>query len=316
MPLPGDDELIGAVERLRASVVGVERVVRRPGPSPHGAGAAGSGLVVDARGFVVTNAHVVGDRAPVEVELSDGRRLRAECVGVDRATDLALLRVDAGRLSAATLGDSGALRPGQLVLAVGNALGLPGAPTVSVGVVSATARPLPGSDLLFEGWIQTDAAINPGNSGGPLADRSGTVVGINTATIPSAQGMGFAIPVNTVRDVVDQLRAAGHVARAWLGISSVSAAEVVPSGAGERADGGVLVVEVAPGGPAWSAGLAAGDLIVAIGSTPVRHLRDLLQTLSGLPIGGRVDVEVVHDGRRVRRLVRLREAPPVAGPRR
>lgn len=308
-----DAELVSAVDRLKASVVGVERPLDRRGPLGRAGGAAatGSGVVVEPRGFVVTNAHVVGDRRTVSVRLPDGRRTSAEVVGADFPTDVALLRLDVGHLVAAPLGDSERLRPGQLVLAMGNALGLPGAPTVSVGVVSATGRPLPGADLLFEGWIQTDAAINPGNSGGPLSDRTGSVVGINTATIPSAQGMGFAVPVNTVKDVVAQLRTAGRVVRPWLGISAVSAESVVvPHKVGVPPEG-VFIVEVAPGGPAWSAGLRPGDRITTLGTSPVRRLGDLLRTLAGLPIGGRVDLEIVRDGRRERRVVRIVEGRPV-----
>lgn len=298
-----ESELTRAVDRLRPSVVRVESLGERAG--------TGSGIAVAPLGHIVTNAHVVRGARRFGVRSPEGDLLEAELVGQDPATDVAVLRVPHGRWPVAPLGDSEALRVGQFVVAVGNSLGLPGEPTVSLGVVSALGRSLPGADFIFEGLVQTDAAINPGNSGGPLADLRGAVVGVNTAMIPFAQGVGFAIPVNTVRYALESIVRSGHVVRPWMGVtaSSVDPSQVPRSGA---PPGGVLVREVAPHGPAGEAGIAPGDIVRRVGGTTVASLRDLLHRLSELPVGGSVDVEFERRGLPRRAVVRLAEAPPVA----
>src|SRR5579862_7568446 len=195
-----EDELTAAVERLRPAVVQIHRRERRaPTPSePLLPSGSGTGTVWDPAGRIVTNEHVVHAAEALEVTLPDGEVRSARVVGADPLTDIALIEVNGGRLTAATRGRSRDLRPGQIALAIGNALGLPGQPSVSLGVVSAVNRPLPGSDFVLEGLLQTDAAVNPGNSGGPLANLHGAVIGINTAVVPFAQGVGFAVPVDTV----------------------------------------------------------------------------------------------------------------------
>ena len=171
-------------------------------------------------------------------------------IGSDPATDVALVRVNAENLPSATLGDSESLKVGQFVLAIGNALGLPGAPTVSMGVISALGRPLPGTDFVLEGLVQTDAAINPGNSGGPLADLEGRVIGINTAMIPFAQGVGFAIPSDTIKRIVDQISKHGRVVRPWLGISGLDVNPSIARRYGLSVESGVLLAEVMRDSPA------------------------------------------------------------------
>ncbi len=224
MDLSGfEDQITKVVAQLQRSVVSIDsvRMARdwRFGTVP--LEGQGSGVIINPSGYIVTNNHVIDEADRVQVTLEDGRTFVGEVVGSDPATDVALVRVDATDLPAARLADSEKLKVGQFALAVGNALGLPGAPTVSLGVVSALGRPLPGTDFVLEGLIQTDAAINPGNSGGPLANVDGEVIGINTAMIPFAQGLGFAIPAQTVRMVVDQILRNGRVVRPWLGISGL-----------------------------------------------------------------------------------------------
>ncbi|TLY14034.1 MAG: trypsin-like serine protease, partial [Thaumarchaeota archaeon] len=214
-----NDQIVKAVEKLSGSVVSIDsvRLARdyRFGVVPLEGQA--SGVIIDSTGYIVTNNHVIDGAAKVQVTLKDGRTFIGEVVGTDPATDVALVRVDGVNLPVAMLGDSESLKAGQIVLAIGNALGLPGGPTVSMGVIGALGRPLPGTDFVLEGFIQTDAAINPGNSGGPLADLSGNVIGINTAMIPFAQGVGFAIPTHTVNRVVEQILRHGRVVRPFLG---------------------------------------------------------------------------------------------------
>jgi serine protease Do len=271
----------------------------------------GTGVIVAERGFMVTNFHVVEGVSEAQVLLADGRNFRGTVAGADPATDLAVLRLEGHDLPHVVLGDSDLVRVGQFAIAVGNSLGLPGGPTVSLGVVSALGRPLPGSDFVLDGLLQTDAAINPGNSGGPLANLRGEVIGINTAMVPYAQGVGFAIPSNTVRTVVDQVLLQGRVVRPWLGISGVSVGQAPDTAAELSVGTGVLVMEVAEGGPAARAGVWAGDVIQRVANHPVSTLHDLLKALATVPVGGHVDLTVVR-GRRSRAVVvQLGEAPPL-----
>ncbi|HUI38121.1 MAG TPA: trypsin-like peptidase domain-containing protein [Thermoplasmata archaeon] len=312
MSLAGlESELVEAVERVRPSVARIRRSVRISGRGERvPAEAAGSGLVVDPRGYLVTNDHVVRGSRDIRATFDDGRELSAEVVGEDPATDLAVLRVGVRDLPAARLADSERLRVGQFALALGNALGLPGGPSLSVGVISALGRPLPGADHVLEGLIQTDAAINPGNSGGPLAALDGSVIGVNTAIVPYAQGVGFAIPSNAVRTVVDEIVRSGRVARPWLGISGLGVDPSIARRFGLRASRGVLLAEVHRPGPAGAAGLRPGDVLLRLGPNELAGLRDLVGTLGRLPLGGAVDFEYLRDGSRRRGVLRIEETPP------
>ena len=251
----------------------------------------------------------------MQVTLKDGRTYIGEVVGSDEATDIAVVRVDARDLPAATLGDSESLRVGQFALAMGNALGLPGGPTVSLGVISATGRPLPGSDFIFEGLLQTDAAVNPGNSGGPLADISGRVIGINTAMLPFAQGVGFAIPINTVKRIAGEILEKGRVSRPWIGISGVDLNKAISRRYEIQVESGFLVAELVPGSPAQAAGMRVGDVIVGAEGVEVRRTKDLLLALSRQPVGQPLDLTVLRNGYRIRLEVRPAEAPVMRQPR-
>jgi len=288
-----ENRITSAVESIAPGVASVEsvRVGRRRGFGPFMQPSQASAVVIDPQGLLITNQHVVDQAAQLRVHLADGRELAGEIIGGDPVTDVALVKVEAGGLVAARLGASEELRVGQIVLAIGNALGLPGGPTVSTGVVSALGRPLPGSDFIFEGLIQTDAAINPGNSGGPLADLSGSVVGINTAMVPFAQGVGFAIPIHAVRRIVEELRQKGRIIRPWIG---VSVAELRPEVARQyelAPYSGLLVAETVPKSPAHRGGIRAGDVITRLGPFEVRKVRDLLEALSKFPVGSDAELQ-------------------------
>src|SRR2546425_2224703 len=263
-----ESQITGAVEKLSESVVSIDsvRVTRDFAYGVVPIEGKGSGLIIDSKGYVITNNHVIDGAAKVQIHLKDGRSLVGEVIGSDPSTDIAVVHVEAENLPAATLGDSEQLKVGQLALAIGNTLGLQGGPTVSLGVVSALGRPLPGADFIFEGLIQTDTAINPGNSGGPLADISGNVIGLNTAMIPYAQGVGFAIPSNTVKFVSSQILEHGRVIRPWLGISGANLNQALARRYDIPTDSGVLVVEIDSRGPAYEAGLRVGDVLVELGS--------------------------------------------------
>jgi S1-C subfamily serine protease len=306
-----EDQITKVVAQLQRSVVSIDsvRMARdwRFGTFP--LEGQGSGVIIDPRGYIVTNNHVVDEADRVQVTLEDGRTFVGVVVGSDPATDVALVRVDAADLPAARLADSEKLKVGQFALAVGNALGLPGAPTVSLGVVSALGRPLPGTDFVLEGLIQTDAAINPGNSGGPLANVDGEVIGLNTAMIPFAQGLGFAIPAHTVKMVVEQILHHGRVVRPWLGISGMDVSPALAKRYDLPSESGVLVSDVSRGSPADRCGFRRGDIIVGAGGMEVRKMKDLLIALAKATIGDGVSLIVLRNENRYEVTARLEEAP-------
>lgn len=306
-----EEQITSAVEKLSESVVSIDsvRVARNFGYGFVPIEGKGSGVIIDARGYVITNNHVIDGAARVEVHLKDGRSFVGEVVGADSQTDVAVIKVEAENLPAAGLADSEKLKVGQIVLAIGNSLGLQGGPTVSMGVVSALGRPLPGADFISEGLIQTDTAINPGNSGGPLANISGQVIGLNTAMIPYAQGVGFAIPANTVKWVANQILDHGRVVRPWLGISGANLNQALARRYEIPVDSGVLVVEIDPRGPAYEAGLRVGDVLVELGSQQVREMKDVISALSKLHVRESVDVGFVRLGGKRTTSIRLIESP-------
>ncbi len=201
------------------------------------------------------------------------------------------------------------MKVGQFALAIGNALGLPGGSTASLGLIGALGRPLPWAEFIFEGLIQTDAAINPGNSGGPLADIKGNVIGINTAMIPFAQGVGFAIPINTVKRVVEQIFANGRVIRPWLGISGLNMTPQIARRYNIQSESGVMVTELSREGPAYEAGLRSNDIIVQVADQEIKQLKDLLVALSKQAVGSIVKLQYIRMGRRGETSLRLVEIP-------
>jgi S1-C subfamily serine protease len=306
---PADDRPTadGDFALLDAYSQAVVRVVEQVGPavlgvmSPQGErGGAGSGVLISGEGYALTNSHVAAGRERLAVTTADGDRLDARLVGDDPATDLALLRVAARDLPYAAQGDSTALRPGQLVVALGNPLGFQS--TVSTGVVSALRRSLRGHDgRLIENVIQHTAPLNPGNSGGPLLGSRGRVIGINTAIIIGAQGLGFAIPSATAHWVAAELVAHGQVRRPLLGVTATVAP--VPRQAIRQhdllADTAVEVVAVARGSAAEAAGVHAGDLIVAVDDLLVCEVDDLHRILARVPAGRELVLTLLRESRKL-----------------
>ena len=315
MALSGfENQVTQAVDKLSESIVGVSsvRLERRFfGIIP--SEGQGSGIILDRNGLIVTNNHVIDGANQVHVSLKDGRTFTGEVVGSDENTDVAVIRVSASDLPAADLGDSEALKVGQIVLAIGNALALPGGPTVSMGVLSAKGRPLPGSDFIFEGLLQTDAAVNPGNSGGPLADLDGRIIGITTLMIPFAQGMGFAIPINTVKKIAQEILENGKVTRSWIGISGIDVTPQLARRYDLQTESGFLVAEVVPRSPADYAGLRAGDVIIGAAGDEVSHTKDLLVAISRVGAGRSVRLDVNRMGRIGVLEVLPTEAPALQG---
>lgn len=264
--------------------------------TPRGAG-AGSAITVGTDGLLLTSAHVVQGARDGSAAFGDGTEVRFRVVGADPLSDLAVLRVDEATVPPVELGDADTLRIGQLVVAVGNPMGLAG--SVTAGVVSGLGRSLPARDgrvtRLIEDVIQTDAALNPGNSGGALADSAGRVIGVNTAV--AGYGLGLAVPINaTTRQIVDDLIADGRVRRAWLGVAGVPVP--LPPEVAERTGQrrGLRVVEVVPGSPAGLAGIYLGDVILSAGGRPVRDGQGLQRLMLGPAIGTRLPVTVLRRG--------------------
>jgi S1-C subfamily serine protease len=279
----------GAVERVSPSVVNIEvhqSAGRTRSGEPRERRGGGSGFVFTPDGLILTNSHVVHDARRIEVTVADGRSMPATAIGDDPASDLAVVRVDEPGLAAAALGDSQQLRVGQVVLAIGNPFGFQS--TVTAGVVSALGRSLRSySGRLIDDVIQTDAALNPGNSGGPLVDSAGRVVGVNTATILPAQGICFAIGINTAKFVASRLLRDGRIRRSYIGVS----AQTVPIH--RRVvrfydlpkESGVVVLSSAENSPAQRAGVREGDVIVALEGHPVAGVDDLHRVLTEVRVG-------------------------------
>lgn len=261
----------------------------------------GSGFVVSSDGLIITNAHVVDGSDKVEVTLKDGRTFGGKVMGTDPLTDVAVIKIEAENLPAVTFADSEQLQPGEWAIAIGNPLGLDN--TVTTGIVSATGRTSAQVGVADKrvSFIQTDAAINPGNSGGPLLNAKGEVIGVNTAIIPNAQGLGFAIPVNTARDIAEELIAKGKVDHSYLGIQM---AEITPelkqqlksrSNLEVASNKGILIIEVVPNSPADNAGLRSGDVIQKIGDKSVATAEEVQQIVSKTKVGEKLALGLERD---------------------
>jgi len=287
-------------ERVKPSVVNVLPASTNrsgnPRERPPNSPGSGSGVIVDGEGHIITNNHVVGDAGEVEVRLSDKTKFTAQVIGKDPDTDLALLKIATDRaLPYAPLGDSGTVKVGQWVLAVGNPFGLDR--TVTLGVVSGIGRENMNLSK-YENFIQTDASINPGNSGGPLFNIHGEIIGINTAIINFAQGIGFAIPSNMAKQVMQQLRTRGKVVRAWLGVGIQPVTGELAGKFGVNENEGVLVNEVFENDPAFRAGIKPGDIITKIDGKSVDTPNTLSRVIAGLDPSAAASIEVVRDGKR------------------
>jgi serine protease Do len=273
----------------------------------------GSGVIIDRRGYVLTNFHVVKGADSVTVRLNDKHEFRGRIVGSDPKTDLAVVKFDPDHeLALATLGNSDALRVGEWAIAIGNPFGLD--QTVTVGVISATGR----SDVgiaTYENFIQTDASINPGNSGGPLVNLKGEVIGINTAIVASGQGIGFAIPANMVKRVIAQLMDRGKVTRGWLGVSVQPMTAELAQSLGIGDTRGALVARVYPKSPADAAGLAPNDVVVTFDGTPVDDYHHLQRLSAEAEVGKTVTLDVLRKGTKRTVTAKIAEAPEAGAAR-
>ncbi len=297
LAVPVDPEL----ERWFRDVPGFDR--------PYSATSLGSGVVLNAEGYVITNFHVVEAADAIEVAFNDGRQKRAVLVGVDPETDLAVLKVDLPDLQAMQIADATRLNIGDVVLAMGNPFGV--GLTSTMGIVSAVGRNRLGINI-YENFIQTDAAINPGSSGGALIDATGQLVGINTAIYSEtggSLGIGFAIPAQAAYEIMQQIIHDGYVTRGWLGIEPQDLTSDLAEAFGLRLDEGVIIASVLRDGPAAQSGLRVGDIVLDIAGKPVHDSIGLLNQIAPLPPGSQVELNVLRDGKKRKATVTVGKRP-------
>jgi serine protease Do len=307
---PGEDFFRRFFEQMQPRLEPqTQQAPGRPGsPERHG---QGTGFIVGADGYIVTNNHVVGGAEELTVRLHDGREYEATVVGTDAESDVAVVRIGASGLDAVAFGESDGLEVGEWVIAVGSPFGLE--QTVTAGIVSATSRTGMGL-ATFEHFIQTDAAINPGNSGGPLVNLRGEVIGVNTAITTRSggyQGIGFAIPSSMVRDVMDEIIEDGRVSRGWLGVNIQPLTDDLAGSFGLDDTKGVLIADVLADGPSAEAGLEPGDVVTHIGGQPVTGTSELMNAVASADPGEVLEIELIRNGepRTVRVTLGERPAP-------
>ena len=271
----------------------------------------GSGVLVSSEGIIITNHHVINDADQIEVALSDGRKLKAKMIGSDPETDIAVLKIDASNLpTPITLGKIDSVHIGDVVLAIGNPFGV--GETVTSGIVSAMGRDHVGINT-FENFIQTDAAINPGNSGGALIDTRGNLIGINTAIYSNngvSMGIGFAIPINLAKQVMESIIKNGEVTRGWIGVEPQNlSSELIDSMRLPKNTHGILVAGVLDGGPADSAGLKPGDVLVSLNNESINDVRDLLNRVAGIAPGTEVSCKVIRKDKELGMSIKISKRP-------
>jgi len=293
-----EKNVLDTLEKANKSVVNINtlKLVRHMFYQVVPVGGLGSGTIIDTEGYVLTNNHVIEGAEKISVTLWNGDVLEGKIVGTCAVHDTAVVKVDQQNLSAAKLGDSDNLRVGQRVYAIGNPFGLAGGPSVTSGVISATNRTIESQRGLIENLVQTDAAINPGNSGGPLVDLEGQVIAINTAIIPYAQGIGFAIPINSAKTCTGEMIKNGISVRPWLGIVGLGVTEDIVRYYDLPIAHGVLITKVSDGSPAQRAGIIMGDIILRIGNLQVENIEDLLGETHKRKVGERVRIIIYRRG--------------------
>ncbi len=306
-----ENAVLDTIEQVSKSVVNIStiKLVHNIFYQAVPVGGMGSGTIIDADGLILTNNHVVGGAEKITVTLWNNQVLEGTIAGSCAIHDIAVVKVDAKDLQSAQLGDSDNLRVGQRVYAIGNPFGLAGGPSVTSGVVSAINRTIESERGLIENLVQTDAAINPGNSGGPLVDMAGKVVAINTAIIPYAQGIGFAIPINSAKSCTEDILTEGATKKPWLGIVGLSITGEIARYYSLPVDHGVLVTKVADGSPADEAGMGDGDIILQIGNVELRRIEDLVAQVHKRKVGESVRIFALRNGRERYFDLKLSELP-------
>ena len=300
MSLYDENKVLEVIEKVTKSVVNIStvRLVRNLFYQAVPVSGMGSGTIFDAdKGLILTNNHVVGGAEKISVTLWDNMVIEGDIVGSCVARDIAVVKVEARNLQSAVLGDSDKLRVGQRVYAIGNPFGLAGGPTVTSGVISALNRTIESDRGLIENLVQTDAAINPGNSGGPLVDLEGKIVAISTAIIPFAQGIGFAVPINSAKTCTTDILTEGSASRPWLGVVGLTLTEEIAQYYRLPVGHGVIVTKVAEGSPAEFSGLTEGDIILEVDNVETRSIEDLVREIRKRKVGDKIRVFALRNGR-------------------
>jgi serine protease Do len=295
-----ENKVLEVIAKVTKSVVNIStvRLVHNLFYQPVPVSGMGSGTIFGAsEGLILTNNHVVGGAEKINVTLWNNQVIEGAIVGSCVARDIAVVKVNAKELQSAELGDSDKLRVGQRVYAIGNPFGLSGGPTVTSGVISALNRTIESDRGLIENLVQTDAAINPGNSGGPLVNLEGKIIAISTAIIPFAQGIGFAIPINSAKTCTSDILTQGTGKRPWLGVVGLTLTEEIARYYGLPVGHGVLVTKVAEGSPAEFTGMAEGDIILEVDNVEVRSIEDLVREIRTHKVNDRVRVFALRNGR-------------------
>jgi len=295
-----ESAVLEVIEKVSKSVVNINtvRLLHDFYYQVHPIQGMGSGVIFDAQGYVLTNNHVIEGAEKIDVTLPSSEVLKGKRVGACVSDDIAIVKVDSKNLPTAEFGNSDELRVGQTVFAIGNPFGLQGEPTVTKGVISAVKRTIRSERGLIEDLVQTDASINPGNSGGPLVDVKGRIVAINTAIVPFAQGIGFAIPVNHAKRCADEIIKHGKVMRPWLGVSGLTISSEIASYYRLPVDKGALVTEVWSESPAEKAGMEKGDIIVGLGDKAISSVDELVKEVQKRRIDEKTRIMVIRDGSR------------------
>lgn len=298
LALEDESKVLDILEKVSKSVVNIStiRLIQDIFYQVFPVKGMGSGTIIDGEGHILTNNHVVQDAERIAVTLWNGEVLNGRLLGTCTIHDIAVVKVDKKDLVYAELGDSDKLRIGQRVYAIGNPFGLAGGPTITSGVISALNRTIESKNELLENLVQTDAAINPGNSGGPLVDVNGRVVAINTAIIPFAHGIGFAIPINSAKKCAYDIIAEGTHVRPWLGIIGLSLSREISRYYGIPLAEGVLVTRVVDGSPAGEAGIVAGDIILALDDVPIKRIEKLLSEIHKRKVGEKINLTIYREG--------------------
>ncbi len=306
-----ENDFLDTLEKVSKSVVNISTVklVHNIFYQAVPVGGMGSGTIIDANGLILTNNHVVGGSEKINVTLWNNQVLEGTIAGACAIHDIAVVKVKAKDLQAAQMADSDTLRVGQRVYAIGNPFGLAGGPSVTSGVISAINRTIESERGLIENLVQTDASINPGNSGGPLVDMTGKVVAINTAIIPYAQGIGFAIPTNSAKSCTEDILTEGATKKPWLGIMGLSITLQIARYYNLPVDHGILVTKVADGSPAEEAGMTDGDIILQIENFELRGIEDLVAQVRKRKVGEQVKIFVLREDRQYLFQLKLKETP-------
>jgi len=312
-----DEIIVQAVEKVIPSVVNVSEVKLMADAylHIHPVQGVGSGFVIDKEGYILTNAHVVLNSQEIKVSMEEGTTFSGEIKGIDTIMDVAVVHVDARDLPVPEMAKKNDLKIGQMAIAIGSPLGLVGGPTVTMGVVSALNRSIQTEVTYMEGLIQTDAAINPGNSGGPLVDSSGTVIGINSAIIPFAQGIGFSIPIQPATWIAQQLIEHGEVVRPWISINAVDLNPKIVAYYNLPTKSGVMVTNVLPGSEAERSGLKPGDIVVRMEDVQIDNVRDLIKVVNKHQVGDKVNVELFRGNDKLVLETVLEKAPSTQIPK-